>query len=79
LFHASRGLEIAKDAEESDENFKDWDMPFVYEALAKAHAADGNTSECKKYTEMAQKLIDGLSDPEDKKICQGELDKVSCK
>jgi hypothetical protein len=79
LFHAMRGLEIAEKAEETDNNFKDWDMPFVYEALAKAHATAGNDSECRKYSELAQKLIDGLSDPEDKKICQGELDKVSCK
>ena len=78
LYHANRGLEIAKDAEKTDKNFKDWDMPFVYEALARAHAATGNKSECKTYKDKAQKLIDKVSDPEDKKICQGELDKVQC-
>ena len=78
LYHANRGLEIAEDAEKTDSNFKDWDMPFVYEALTKAHAAAGNKSDCKTYMDKAQKLIDGLSDPEDKKICQGELDKVQC-
>ena len=40
--------------------------------------ATGNKSECKTYKDKAQKLIDKVSDPEDKKICQGELDKVQC-
>ncbi len=78
LYHANRGLDLAKTAEKSDENFKDWDMPFVLEALAKAHSVAGNMSECASFKEKAQKLIDSISDPEDKKICQGELDKVKC-
>ncbi len=78
LHHANRCLDLAKEAEKSDENFKDWDMPFVYEVLAKANEVAGNSKECKKFKETAQKLIDSVSDPQDKKICQGELDKVSC-
>lgn len=78
LFHANRGLELAKEAEKTDKNWKDWDMPFIYEALARAHAVSGNKAECKKYSEMAQKAIDAISGKEDKEICQGELDKVKC-
>ena len=77
LFHAIRGLELAKEGETNDE-WKDWDMPFIYEALARAHAAAGNKSECKKYKKLAQKATDVVEDEEDKKICQGELDKFSC-
>ena len=78
LFHANRGLELAKEAEKTDENWKDWDMPFIYEALARAHAAAGNKSECKKYAETAQKAIDAIAGKEDRGVCQGELDKVKC-
>ena len=78
LFHANRGFELAKEAEKTDDKWKDWDMPFIYEALARAHAVAGNKKECKKFVEMAQKATDAVKGEEDKKICQGELDKVSC-
>lgn len=77
LYHANRGLDLTKEAEMKDE-WKDWDMPFIYEALARAHAAAGNKSDCKKYKELAQKATDAVEGEEDKKICQGELDKVTC-
>ncbi|MFW9786090.1 MAG: hypothetical protein ACFFE2_03700 [Candidatus Thorarchaeota archaeon] len=78
LFHANRGLELATEAEKTDENWKDWDMPFIYEALARAHAVAGNKSECKKWVEKAQKATDSVEGKEDREICQGELDKVKC-
>ena len=78
LFHANRGLELAKEAEKTDENWKDWDMPFIYEVVARAHAAAGNKKDCKKFKELAQKATDAVAGEEDKKICQGELDKVKC-
>jgi hypothetical protein len=77
--YANQMLDLAKKAEEEDaDNWASFDMPFVYEAIAKAHAAAGNKDECKKYTQMSQELIDKLEDKQDKEICQGELDKVKC-
>ncbi len=78
LFHANRGLELAKKAEKTDENWKDWDIPFIYEALARAHSVAENKSECKKYKDLAQKATNAVEGEDDKKICQGELDKVEC-
>ena len=78
LFHANRGFELAKEAEKTDENWKDWDMPFIYEALARAHLVAGGKSECNKYKKIAQKAIDAIAGKEDKEVCQGELDKVKC-
>jgi len=77
LFHANRGLELAKDAETKDE-WKDWDLPFIYEALARAHAAAGNKNDCKAYKDLAQKATDSIAEDEDRKVCQGEIDKFSC-
>ena len=77
LFHANRGFELSKEAETINE-WKDWDMPFIYEALARAHAAAGNKNDCKMYKDLAQKATDAIEGEEDKKICQGELDKFSC-
>ncbi len=77
--YANAMFDLAKKAEKEDtDNWADFDMPFVYEAIAKAHAAAGNKAECKKYTKMSQELIDKLKDKQDKEICQGELDKVKC-
>ncbi len=78
LFHGNRGLELVKEAEKTDDKWKDWDLPFIYEALARAHAIAGNNKECKKYKDLAQKATDAVKGEEDKKICQGELDKVTC-
>ncbi|UCE10615.1 MAG: hypothetical protein JSW61_01425 [Candidatus Thorarchaeota archaeon] len=79
LEYAERMLDLAMKAEKEDaENWASFDMPFVYEAIAKAHAAAGNKDECKKFTKMSQELIDKLEDKQDRQICQGELDKVSC-
>lgn len=73
LFHARRCLDIAK---ESD--IEDWDLAFAYEVMARAYSVAGNKTECKKYHELAQNAINEVKGPEDKKICQGELDKVTC-
>ncbi|MHA1927748.1 MAG: hypothetical protein ACTSV2_04105 [Candidatus Thorarchaeota archaeon] len=78
LFHGNRGLELAKEAEKTDDKWTDWDLPFIYEGLARAHVIAGNKSECKKYKDLAQKATDAVEGEEDKKICQGELDKVTC-
>lgn len=75
LFHAKRCLEIGK---ENENDIEDWDLPFAYEVVARAYSAAGDKSECKKYCDLAQNAINEIKGPEDKKICQGELDKVTC-
>ncbi|MFW9807885.1 MAG: hypothetical protein ACFFE6_00765 [Candidatus Thorarchaeota archaeon] len=73
LFHAERTLKLTEEAEEK----ADFDMGFAYEVLAKAYSVKGDKEACKKYIEMSQKVIDTLGE-EDRKISQGELDKVKC-
>ncbi len=79
LHYGKMMLELAHKAEKEDkENWALFDMPFVYEALAKAYAADDKKGECAKYQKMSQELIDKLEDKQDQEICQGELDKLKC-
>ena len=71
LLYAERTLKLTEEADDK----ADFDMGFAYEVLAKAHSVKGDKKNTKKYIEMAQKVIDTLGE-EDKKIAQGELDKV---
>jgi hypothetical protein len=73
LVHAERTLKLTEEAEEK----ADFDMGFAYEVLAKAYSVTGDKDNCKKFKDMAQSIIDTLGD-EDKKISQGELDKITC-
>ena len=73
LFHAKRSLEIIK-----ENKIGDFDLAFAYEVTARAHSVAGDKTECKRYRNLAQNAINEIKDPEDKKICQGELDKVTC-
>ena len=78
LYHGKNMLKLASKAKKEDPNWKDWDMPFVYEAMARAHAVAGNKEDCAKFIERAQKAINKIQDNQDKQICQGELDQVRC-
>jgi hypothetical protein len=72
LEHAERSLKIAKSTEH-----KDWDIAFAYEAMTRAYIALGNKEKFNRYKDLTQKTIDELADEEDRKICQGELDKAA--
>lgn len=71
LAHAERCLEIVKSNEAED-----WDLAFAYEALTRAYVTLGDKSNAKKFKTLAQRATDEIKGEEDKKICQGELDKV---
>jgi tetratricopeptide (TPR) repeat protein len=63
LHHAQRCLEIC---EAALENMEDWDLPFAYEALARAHLVAGDATEARRSEERARKLGEELADPEDR-------------
>ena len=73
LFHAKRCLEITM-----ENKIGDFDLAFAYEVMARAQAVAGNKPECKKHYELARTAIEEIKNPEDKKICEGELKKVTC-
>jgi hypothetical protein len=63
VYHADRCLAIC---EANSENMEDWDLPFAYEALARAHRVAGRDDEADRWLEKAREAGNGIADPEDR-------------
>ena len=74
LHHAHRCLELC---EANPENMEDWDLPFAYEALARAHAIAGNAGKADRYEQKARELGESLADPEDREHLEEALTELS--
>jgi hypothetical protein len=70
LRHARRCLELV---EAHPDVMADWDAPFAHEALARALAGSGDLAAGAEHRATAARLAQGLSDPEDRKVLDGEL------
>jgi hypothetical protein len=70
LHHAERCLAIT---EASPDNMEEWDLPFAYEALARAHGVAGNSDEAARYEQLSRETGEGIADQEDKDILLKEL------
>ena len=63
LFHARRCRELC---EQHPDEIEDWDLPFAYEALARAHAVAGDADEARRCAERARELGERVADDEDR-------------
>jgi hypothetical protein len=63
VWHAARCLAIC---EAHPDNMEDWDLPFAYEALARAHGVSGAAEEARRYEQQARELADRVAAPEDR-------------
>jgi hypothetical protein len=63
VHHAHRCLELSK---QHPDNLEDWDLPFAYEALARAHKLAGNDGDARRYEALARESGDAIADPEDR-------------
>jgi hypothetical protein len=70
LHHAQRCLEIC---EANPDNLEDWDLPFAYEALARAHKVAGHPEETERYVAKAREGAAELADPEDREHLEEAL------
>ena len=70
LHHARRCLELC---EANRQEMEDWDMPFAYEALARAHAVAGNRRESSEYVTRARELGERIADEEDRQLLLNDL------
>jgi hypothetical protein len=73
LHHAKRCLEICKENE-----IRDFDIAFAYEAMARAHATAGNKKECQKYAQLAKEAGEQIAKKGDKDYFLGELKAIIC-
>lgn len=74
LHHATRCLEIT---EQHADNVEDWDLPFAYEALARAHGVAGNAEESRRYAELARESGKSIADAEDREHLAAEMATLS--
>ena len=70
LYHAGRCLAYC---EASPDDIADWDIPYAYEALARAHMTAGNQEEAKRHGERARDLTAQIADAEDREHLEEDL------
>ena len=69
VHHAHRCLAYV----EEGEGVEDWDLPFAFEALARAQAVAGDVGESLRYETLAREAGEGISDDEDRDHLLSEL------
>jgi tetratricopeptide (TPR) repeat protein len=70
LHHAQRCLAYC----ESEPNaLEDWDLPYAYEALARAELVAGNENEARRLAAKARELADRVADAEDREHLASDL------
>lgn len=68
LHHARRCLAWCEVGE-----VEDWDLPYAYEALARASVAAGNEDDARRYAANARELAAGVADPGDREHLEEDL------
>ena len=70
LWHAERGLAIL---ETGGDGIEDWDLPFAYEALARAHAVGGDLEAALGWRDRARSALAAVADAEERELIEGDL------
>jgi|SRR4249919_641858 len=70
LHHAGRCLAYC---EKNPDELEDWDLPFAYEALARAYGVAGNSAESERFAALARELGDRIEDEEDRAMLDRDL------
>jgi hypothetical protein len=70
LHHARRCLEICESAPEA---LEDWDLPFAYEALARAHSVAGNAEDARRFAELGRAAAAAVADEDDRGHVEADL------
>jgi hypothetical protein len=74
LYHARRCLAYC---EGDPDALEEWDLPYAYEALARAHAVAGDSDEAARFAGRAHELGERIEDEEDRKQLAGDLADLS--
>ncbi len=70
LYHAGRCLAYC---EANPGDLEDWDLPYAYEALARAHEVAGNKAESRRFAARARELAEQVADAEDREHLEADL------
>lgn len=70
IYHARRCLAYC---EASPDTLEDWDLPYAYESLARAHVVAGDTAEAERFAAQARELGARVADAEDREQLEGDL------
>ena len=70
--HAGRCLEIV---EAHPAEMEDWDLPFAYEALARASAVAGDPA-AREWLERARRAGEGIAEPEERELLVADLETI---
>ena len=68
---------VSRACEANADNMEEWDLPFAYEALARAHRVAGMNEEAAGYKQKAQELGDQIRDEEDREHLHEALASIS--
>ena len=71
LWHARRCLELCEQAEPGE--LADFDLPFAYEALARAHAAAGDHETALRWLERAASAAVRIAEADDRELVAVDL------
>jgi hypothetical protein len=70
VYHARRCLAYC---ESDPDALEEWDLPYAYEALARAHAAAGDMGEAERFAARARELTEQVRDDEDREQLTADL------
>lgn len=76
VYHAKRSLAYTK---VRGTNFEDYQLPSVYEGLARAYATAGDERKARNYLRLAKKLAGRIKDPQDRKPILEQIASISIK
>jgi hypothetical protein len=74
LYHARRCLELCESAPDDIEEF---DLPFAYEALARAHALAGDAAEASEWLARARAAGEKIADEDDRVLLEADLSTIT--
>jgi hypothetical protein len=70
IHHARRCLAYC---ESDPDALEAWDLPYAYEALARAHLVAGNQDDAKQFAARARELAERVADDEDREHLDSDL------
>ena len=70
IYHAERCL---AHCEANPDDIADWDLPYAYEALSRAHLTAGNQDEAERYAARARELGARVQDEHDREHLEEDL------